>query len=529
MLRSGRLGRLWRRAWRRPAEAAAWALALSVCCWVIAGPLLVARYPMMTDLPFHAANAAIIKNYWDPSFHFREQFVLQPFAVPYMSMYLIAALFMTVMSAVSAVKVAAAVMLALLPAGLAVLFWGMRKSPLLGLSGLLLVWCGLTGWGFLNFMGALGLFAMVVGVTLRTLGRPRRGQGWLLSGLLLAVFFTHPFRFPFAMCAVVGCAVVMYPATRRWRPVVGPLLFPLGLFGLWWWTRPASLAGDFGPLALHRDRLKQVVPYLFRSLRGKAEVMAYDQAITTIGYLAIGLVVLFVLQARWRRRSGRDWAWVMGAAVVVASCALVFLGLYLVLPMQIGLWWYVFPREITSAVFVALALLPDLPRQSWLKLLAVGVLCAAMLPISKLVVDSYRAFDRSTADFAVISERIPQAPKLMYLVFDHRGAPAFTTPFIHLPAYVQAEKGGWLSFHFANWGASPVIYRPRTQPDAVVPPPTPLRWEWTPHKFQVRRHGRFFNWFLVRQRRNPSHRFRADRSIELVAHEGTWWLFRRRR
>ncbi len=521
--------RLWRRARRRPAEAAAWALALSACCWVILTPLLVARYPMMTDLPFHAANAAVIKHYWDPAFHFREQFVLQPFAVPYMSMYLIAALLMTVMSAVSAMKVAAAVMLALLPAGLAVLFYGMRKSPLLGLSGLLLVWSGLTSWGFLNFMGALGLFAMVVGVTLRLLDRPRRGLGWLLCGLLLVVFFTHPFRFPFAVCAVIGCAVVMYPATRRYRPAVGPLLLPLALFGSWWWSRPAALAGDFGPLALHRERLRQAGHFLFRSLRGKAESVAYDQAITIMGYLVVGLVVLFVLQARWRHRRAKDWAWVTGAAVVVASCALVFLGLYLVLPMQIGLWWYVFPREITSALFVALALLPDLPRQGWLKLLAVAVFCAAMLPITKLVIDSYRAFDRATVDFAAISKRIPQAPKLLYLIFDHHGAPAINTPFIHLPAYVQAEKGGWLSFHFATWGASPVIYRPRSEPGAVVPPATPLRWEWMPRRFQVRRHGHFFNWFLVRQRHNPSSRFRADPSIKLVAHEGSWWLLRRRR
>ena len=41
------------------------------------------------------------------------------------------------------------------------------------------------------------------------------------------------------------------------------------------------------------------------------------------------------------------------------------------------------------------------------------------------------------------------------------GSGAINTPFIHLPAYVQAERGGWLSFQFATWGASPVVYRPR--------------------------------------------------------------------
>ncbi len=54
---------------RQPFDALAVALVLATCGYVIVGPLVVARYPMMTDLPFHAANAAILKNYWNESWH----------------------------------------------------------------------------------------------------------------------------------------------------------------------------------------------------------------------------------------------------------------------------------------------------------------------------------------------------------------------------------------------------------------------------------------------------------------------------
>jgi len=512
---------------RKPFDALAVVLVLAACGYVIVGPLVVARYPMMTDLPFHAANAAIVKNYWTESWHFREQFVLQPFAVPYMSMYVIAAGLMFVMSAVSAVKVAGAIMLALLPAGLAVMFWGMRKSPLLGVVGLGFVWCGLTGWGFLNFMGALGLFAMVVGLAFRQLDRPSRTVGTLLSAVLLVLFFTHPFRFPFALAAVVASAIVLYPATKRWRPVVLPLVPPVVLFAVWWWLRPQALAGEIGPLELHAERLDQVPRFLYRSLRDPAEQLAASWAWDALKVTVLGLAVLFVVQGRLSNRRSRDWAWGVGVAVVTLGCAGVFLVLYLVLPMQIGLWWYVYPREITSAAFVALALLPDLPRQGWLRLAITGAFCWMVVPLGSVTIDNYRKFDEVTRDFTAVVEHVPAAPKLCYLIFDHQGATAINTPFIHLPAYVQADRGGWLSFHFATWGASPIVYRPRSEPGAVVAPPTPLRWEWTPHKFRVQKHGRFFDWFLVRHRRNPSYRFIADRSIELVAHEGTWWLYRR--
>jgi hypothetical protein len=150
-------------------------LAISVVCvvlYAIVEPFLVARYPPMTDLPAHAAAISAIRHYLDPSFHFREQFTLRPLAVPYVSMYAIGAALMLVLPALAATKIAAAVMIGLVPAGLAVMFHGMKKSPLLGVLGLGVAWCNLTHRGFLNFMGALGLFAMAIGFTLMLLDAP---------------------------------------------------------------------------------------------------------------------------------------------------------------------------------------------------------------------------------------------------------------------------------------------------------------------------------------------------------------------
>ena len=109
-----------------------------------------AEYPMMTDFPSHAASSSIFRHYLDAGWHFREQFVFQLFAVPYATLYLLSALFMWVFRPIVATKVAAAVMLAVLPAGLMVLCWGLRKSPLLGLWGLVPVWGVVSHWGFIH-------------------------------------------------------------------------------------------------------------------------------------------------------------------------------------------------------------------------------------------------------------------------------------------------------------------------------------------------------------------------------------------
>ena len=133
--------------------------------------------------------------------------------------------------------------------------------------------------------------------------------------------------------------------------------------------------------------------------------------------------------------------------------------------MTIGLWWFVYPREITTAAFIALGAMPDLPRQWWLRL--------PMLASLRWSSARWRTSPRrngtiskpSNDDFGAILKQFRKSPKLMYLVFDHSGSARRVTPYIHMPAWVQAQKGGWLSFHFAGWGdLSPIpLSSPRTR------------------------------------------------------------------
>jgi hypothetical protein len=527
MLRAA-LARLDRAVSGAPLESALLAAAASVTLWAVVAPFTAARYPAMTDFPLHASGAAVLRHYLDPAYHFREQFELQPIAVPYVSLYALGAAFMLVLPPIVAVKAAAAVMVGLVPAGLAVMFHGMKKSPLLGLLGLGLCWGNLTQWGLLNFVGAIGLFAMAIGCTLLLVDRPTRGRQVALGVVLVALFFTHIFRYPFALCAVVGTAVVMYPATRQIRPILAPLIPALGLMALWMVARPKGLTVETGPIAVHTERFSELVGDLTGGFTDPAERKAFDRFFLVA--LAVAVVSVGAAAASLVRKKPRETslAWDAGVTAVPLCCAAVFLGLFLVLPMAMGAWWYVYPREATAAVFVALGAFPDLPRLPWLRVPLTAALALAGLGPAQVVVTNYARFDAVTRDFTAITAQIPEAPKLLYLIFDHGGSTQTHTPFLHLPAYVQAEKGGWLSFHFAVMGHNPIHYRSPEEPGAVVPPPVPLRWEWTPYRFDVRQQGVFFDWFLVRQPYPPDRLFAADPTIERVAHEGSWWLYRRR-
>ncbi|MFZ1863116.1 MAG: hypothetical protein WAU39_02745 [Polyangiales bacterium] len=503
----------------------AWVCALATIVYVIGAPLWSAAYPMMTDFPFQTAASSVFRHYNDPSWHFKEQFVFQWFAVPYVTPFALSALFMFVLPPVVATKLATGLLLALLPAGLMVLCWGLRKSPLLGLWGLVPVWGVLTHWGFVGFVAALGLFAAALGLALRLVDRPTVKTQVALVVILVLLFFTHVFRFPLALVMIVMVGAIMSRSVDTLRGLAIPLALGGGLFVAWWLSRPELLDPGLRFVWPPRwSRLAEAPSYL-------SDIFVDDE--DTIMFRRTGL--LFVVTAAIlgtfaiaRLRSWPRSGWVVPAHAVVGVSILLFFTLYLTLPMEMGVWWYVFPREITATVYLVPALLPDLPRRTWAHLGFVVWTAVAIAPLGEIVTEANREFATTTVHFREIVRELPEAPKLLYLVYDHGGSRARISPYVHLPAYVQAERGGWLSFHFAQMGTYPFRYRAATDPNAVVPPATPLRWEWTPQQFQLEEHGKFFGWFLVRRIGSPDGLFASDPSIERVAHFESWWLYHRR-
>ena len=517
-----RVVRLREGARARPAETALAGFALATCIYVIVYPFMVVTYPPMTDLPFHAAEASILRHYLDPAWHFRDQFALHPFDAPYISMYAVGLVFALFVSIVTATKGMAIVMLAAMPLGLAVMFHGMKKSPLWGLLGLELVWCTLTHWAFLNFMGAIGLFALVIGCTLLLLDRPTRArEAWLTLSISGGILYAH-LSLPFCNCGGGGhrdsdvsrdaARATHSRSARRDSGCIWPLAR----------TQAKRSRHQHGPsVGALGSYPRDARVSLWKLRRPQEQKLAAPMLWATLALLLLSSI-LFFAQGRHRGRAAREWWWGAGVTVIPLLAALVYLGCYFVLPMTIGLWWFVYPRELVTAAFISLGVFPDMPRQWWLKLPIVAVIALVAGRVAFYNAEQWHDFDDATADFRAIEASIPQSPKLLSLVFDHSGSTRTNTPFIHLPAWIQAKKGGWLSFHFVGWDVHPIRYR---ENDTNVPPPRPPRWEWTPERFDVKKDAPWFDWFLVRSRTSPEQIFEGDPGIKLVRREGTWSLY----
>ena len=511
---------------RDPLRALTFVAVAAAAIWVLVYPFSVVTYPPITDLPFHAAQVSIIRHYGDPAYHFQEQFTLHPLSVPYITMYGIGALAALVFPITVAAKVMTACMLALLPLGLGVLFHGMKKNPLLGLVGLGFAWTDLTHWGFLSFVGALGLYAAAIGCTLLVLDAPTRKRQLALFATLVVLFFTHVARMPYALLAIALTAAVMYPATQRVKPLLAPLAAPTLLFVVWFALRPRVLAASLGAISFDASRAARFGQFLFGSYVGAKG--AEERMIAWMMLAALAALVVLALAFR-EPTTKSDRRFRVGVTALPLLLASGHLLAYFTLPARIGEWWYVYPRELVAAAYIGVAAIPDLPRKRWLELGAVALITLATGRMASFVGRRFAGFERETADFRAVTSRLPRAPRLAYLVVDHFGAKdgvgdKRNSAYVHLPAWVQATKGGWLSFHFAGWGLFPVQYRSGAP---GLPPPVPRDWEWNPLWFRVLDQGRSFDWFLVRLADDPGGVFTPDPTIHLVDHQGTWWLYRR--
>ena len=73
--------RAFHRITRSPLELTLAIAALVAALYAIAAPFAAARYPAMTDLPFHAAQTSTLRHWLDPSFHQQDQFEIHPLEV----------------------------------------------------------------------------------------------------------------------------------------------------------------------------------------------------------------------------------------------------------------------------------------------------------------------------------------------------------------------------------------------------------------------------------------------------------------
>jgi hypothetical protein len=462
----------------RKAEAAAPYLAGAV----IAAPVLLTRYPPMTDLPMHESILALMLHHGQPGWSPPGLYQLHLFAAHQLFYYVAAPLALIVGTTWACKLVVAAIMMATLVAGARLAeYLGGRRSSALALAPLTLGW--LFYFGFVGNMLGLALFLWALPFIDRQARAPS-ARGTIIScALLVLLQLAHQTSLLSAMAAVTVCAGLQGPDAaplkrRAWHAslVVGFGLL-LSFIEL---RREVSVATPFTQLFSQQVRWNPL-PGKLRTI--PAKLIGKHGNAAPLLFWATSLVVAV---STYRRRRGP--APTEGApgvktakglrARLAAFRFLVLAGalflVYLAAPYSINFGFYLYARFLAPAAALVVlaapacanrAAAPDTvsPSRRWLYF----VLLAA-LPVATVAL-SLPAFADAAAQHRALDtlyERIDRESAVAVLKYGREPLQPYDAA--NAGNRVLAVRGGRLLFSFAEYPISPVTYAPASRWESVL-------------------------------------------------------------
>lgn len=479
----------------------------------------------MVDLPQHAAQVALLLNFGKQDFAFTDLFQFNLFT-PYLLGYGLIAVFTPLLGIVAACKLIIWLALAafaistrwLLREAKADPYWAWLVFPVL---------YGFTyQWGLLIFLIAAPIGLVFLALVWRAKAQPTLRSSLAILLMLVVLFFSHALILGFfSLIALaywlfsvrrlrdfIKCAwpmAAIAPLVLIWLAVASkhPLSnFPVGWDLSWFATEDyyySTIATWANPDNPGWGRINGFIPRLF----GVRPQIFF----TLLGIFIFALPFL---------SGGR----ISKSRVRLAPFLLVTLVL-LLLPTLLFGNMYTFQRFTWLAMPLYLMMI-DRPvnagrAQYSLRLLAPLV---AFCWIAYMSVHALQ-FNRDMQGFDEILTKTETGKRSLSLVFARDDSNSIAPEFLHFPAWYAAMKAGVADPSFAVTFVQPVSYKPEQIPVAKFE-----GFEWNPQWFDWKKFdGYQYDYFIARAPRDVGgYLFRAAPcQIELSAHAGQWWLYRK--
>lgn len=469
---------------------------LTICFWVAVGMLALAflacPYPPMIDYPQHVAMGSLLRDLWGGVPYATSLYKTSPFTYNAGIETSIGMLSFLMSPEVAGRVILAAHVLVFAMAALALCDYS-KRPRWYALLALPLVYNHITGWGFSNFVVALPVALLAAVSWLRVLDGDR--ARWRLAVVLLlsmVVAYTHVLVM-LSLCVIVAVASLEVLLSRgggaalsRVRRLVMPavvLLLPVGYsLGAWFWARATSTTVWEHAWAEGQD------DPLWSKLRHLTFNTTGNFADGSDQYLVAAVFVLGVVL----------WVGEGGAADGrMRRLALVFFGLYAVVPKVFIATFHIYQRFLPLAALFAIAAIPVVrARWSWQVSLVASVV--ALLTGGNVL---YRFTTLpEVGDGLGIIDDAPVGKSMVGVTYDVGVSTLNREIWVHLPAHYQIRKKGVLAYSFLRNESVPVHYQPGKEPPR---PPGGFEWNGQLYDFQAD-YARAYDLILVRTWAGPS-------------------------
>jgi hypothetical protein len=486
----------------------------------------------MVDYPQQLALAAILRWYSDPVRRFRETYELALGAPHGLWKLLVAGLAWAMPIEIAGKLV---VSLSLAAVGVAAFLLCRRAGRPAGyaLLALALTYNYAFFWGFVDNLLAYPLALAGIALADRLFEGPFTVRSWLALAALPLLFYTVHLQFLLIFAGAVGwLALVRLPGWRRlglWLSALVPgLASSLGVMAFAIFRAPTGVVSDY------ERRLRDITSIRYPLWVKLAQLpdLLFGAHPDGSGWLLLLLLValgILVVATRPRQEGGEPDGWREALLRTRFASLAGWLGLlYLVAP-HYSRSYLIAERIAPLAAMVAVVALPPPPPPPVTARRRLVVFLGAALVLFQLgqTCSGFLRFGRESAGLEELLATTEPGQNLAGLIFDRGSAAWRGLPFyLHFPAYYQVEQGGRILFSFAELFHTSARFRPGQSWEGLL-----AEWnEWTPRRFDYRRHGGRFRYFLVRGGPGDvASAFGPDpgRLGLRGRRAGEWWLFER--
>jgi hypothetical protein len=422
---------------------------LLVCSAALALVPILPAYLPLVDFPQHVALHAIWNNIADPAFHLNGRFrvtLSTPYALPHLAAHAAARF----LGPEGGLRLVLVVSLVAFPFAALVLLRAFDRPPEIALAAFPAALSFVYWYGFVSYVVSLPLILLGIALARRCAasGRPRDAALLALLGLLTVT--THAFAFLLLLLLGGVAALATTRALSRLSLVAGGLTPGLVWSAIW----TVSSASDVSeqPLETTWGSLRERLQYLLGSVFG---AHTRDPRV-----LAIALASVVVLAAGlWLSRRPAPAAGDESGRRALASVAAVAICAALLCPQVFMNTWGLWER-IPPLAFVAFAGALPWPAAARARArLGAGFTAIALFACGTALAQGL-AFSEQARGIRELAEELPRGARVMWTACGEEQPWRTATPsFKHLGAYVQAARGGDLSYSFAHFHHMVVRYR----------------------------------------------------------------------
>ena len=466
-------------------------------------PLWIPQFLPFVDVPQHAAQVASLHELLGGNAYLAESLEINWFT-PYLGGYLLLYLASAVLPIVPALKLVVTIAVVAVPLLTGAILRSVGADERLK-------WLAIPGsysfalyWGFMVYVVAVPVALALLLLTVSYERRPTLARALGVAAFCIGLFFCHVIALGFgALISLTWITARNFRSPLRLLRCALPYTAPIPLIGYWLfgvYSSEASVQGSPIIFAPMRERLT----VLFDQFAG------LDGAMFAVGMAVAAAVVALPIAFGYRpsRRIERWLPFVAGLAV------------YLVFPYYMQSTAYLYQRLAVFLIPLWL-MLWDPPRKTHVLFGA-----STMLVVFAWLwanTDRFAGFAREASSFAAVLEEIEPGKRVGGMLLCN-GAPGFRYPVVlHFHAWYQALSAGIADNSFAMTHPSLIRYRdfskPRLDDDLA----------WQPQNFDwVRNGGDDYDFFIVCAAEDYSPILFREKapSIELVAHDNRWWLYK---